>query len=257
MENDREGTLSIPAYVGLVIVYLVVIQGLGLLLGQGLNESDGPFVAPENLLRVAAIPIALSLLLVVTVATRLAWWQSIVHEDHPVQTWVRRVPIVMALAALIAADYGNVAGQEVGLVLSLLGLLLMVGAAEELLFRGIGVVTFRRAGFSEAKVALWTSVIFGASHLTNAISTGTGAIAQAAIVSFAGYFFYLTRRASGGIAAGIALHSLWDFGLLSGRLGPDPSVYAPSIVPVLAVIYVAALLVRRRRQIEPSSEPAS
>ena len=40
------------------------------------------------------------------------------------------------------------------------------------MFRGIGVTTLRAHGLTEGRVALWSSVIFGAVHLTNAIGDG-------------------------------------------------------------------------------------
>ena len=86
------------------------------------------------------------------------------------------------------------------------------------MFRGIGVTTFRVNGFSEGRVALWSSVVFGAVHLTNALSTGGAAVAQAIAVSFAGYFFYLTRRVSGGLVVPAVLHGLFDFSILSGAV---------------------------------------
>jgi uncharacterized protein len=41
------------------------------------------------------------------------------------------------------------------------------GFAEEGMFRGLGVAAFRVNGFTEAKVALWTCVLFGLAHATN------------------------------------------------------------------------------------------
>ena len=43
-----------------------------------------------------------------------------------------------------------------------------VGWGEEGMFRGIGVTTLRDHGLTEGKVALWSSIIFGAVHLSNA-----------------------------------------------------------------------------------------
>jgi membrane protease YdiL (CAAX protease family) len=46
-------------------------------------------------------------------------------------------------------------------VACLVALGVVVGFGEELMFRGIGVIAFRRAGFSEGRVALWSSLVFG------------------------------------------------------------------------------------------------
>jgi uncharacterized protein len=57
------------------------------------------------------------------------------------------------------------------------------------MFRGIGLVTFRRMNLTEAKLALYSSVVFGAVHLSNALAPGTSAIFPAIIVSFSGCMF--------------------------------------------------------------------
>lgn len=86
------------------------------------------------------------------------------------------------------------------------------------MFRGIGVTAFRANGYQEGKVALWSSIVFGAAHLTNAIGGGGGAaVGQAIAVSFAGYFFYLTRRVSGGLLLPAIVHGLFD-----SRSSPAP-----------------------------------
>ncbi|WP_257136664.1 CPBP family intramembrane glutamic endopeptidase [Streptomyces sp. f150] len=53
---------------------------------------------------------------------------------------------------------------------------LFVGIGEKLMFRGIGVQVFKRAGLSEGKVALWSSVVFGAVHISNAFGEGAQAL---------------------------------------------------------------------------------
>ncbi|HEX5924917.1 MAG TPA: hypothetical protein VFY45_13885 [Baekduia sp.] len=44
-------------------------------------------------MRNALIPIGLSIVYAVAVATWLGWWGEIVRDDRPVAPWVRRVPI--------------------------------------------------------------------------------------------------------------------------------------------------------------------
>jgi hypothetical protein len=47
-----------------------------------------------------------------------------------------------------------------------------VGFSEKLRFPDIGVNAFRRSGFAEARVALSTSLIFGAVHIHNIVGGG-------------------------------------------------------------------------------------
>ncbi|MEU8133539.1 CPBP family intramembrane glutamic endopeptidase [Streptodolium elevatio] len=70
---------------------------------------------------------------------------------------------------------------------------------EELMFRGVGVQVFRRGGFGEGKVDLYSSLVFGFAHASNAIGHGAQAIRQAVIVSTSAYFFYLCLRVGGTI----------------------------------------------------------
>ncbi len=85
------------------------------------------------------------------------------------------------------------------------------------MFRGIGVTVLRKHGLREGGVALWSSLIFGAAHLTNVFSSGLSALPQALIVSFAGYFFYLVRRVSRGNVLNSVMHGLFDFSTIWNR----------------------------------------
>ena len=119
------------------------------------------------------------------------------------------------------------------------------------MFRGIGVSTFRRSGFTDGKVALWSSLIFGAVHLQNAFGEGPQAIAQAVIVSTSGYFFYLCLRSGGVIFVPMLVHGLWDFSLFSSEVGADAEAALTTILPILAQIVLIVVLLVRRHRIEP------
>jgi uncharacterized protein len=248
--NRHERNLSWWQFLALAVVYLAIIQLGSLIIGSGIAHADATETT-HNLLLKTVIPIALSTLFAVTLATWLGWWKQIIFEDLRVQPWVRIIPIIMVGAALIATDWGNLFDQKTSLVLTLVLMVALVGFTEELMFRGIGLLAFRRAGFSEGRVALYSSLAFGAAHLSNALTTGASAILQALVVSFAGYFFYLIRRRAGLIFAPMLVHSIWDFGLLSSDLGVDTEGYPLGFVAVLAMIVLAILVWRRRHRIEP------
>ncbi|WP_405497525.1 CPBP family intramembrane glutamic endopeptidase [Nocardia sp. NBC_00511] len=128
-----------------------------------------------------------------------------------------------------------------------------VGWGEEGMFRGIGVTVLRRHGLTEGRVALWSSVVFGAVHLTNVVGHGISALPQAVMVSLAGYFFYLIRRVSRGNVANSILHGLFDFSLLSGSaILVDQQAYAGTLLPVLVYPVLAIILFVKRRDIEPA-----
>jgi membrane protease YdiL (CAAX protease family) len=232
------------------VVYVAIIQGAGLLVGVDTGDSDSQFPTTESIVRNALIPIGLSIVYGVAIATWLGWWGEIVRDDRPVAPWVRRVPLTMLVAAIISINYAHLADQTVGLVLCLVALGVFVGFGEELMFRGIGVVAFRRAGFAEGRVALWSSLVFGLVHVSNAIGQGPQAFAQAAVVSTSGYLFYLGRRAGGTILLAMLVHGLWDVSLISSLVGPDVKAYFGMLVVILAQVFLIVVLVRRRHRIE-------
>lgn len=197
------------------------------------------------------LPIGLSVVFVYAVVAALGWWRPVFVDDRPVRRWVWVVPGIFGLAIAAAIDYPELADKGIGFVALLLLAAQCVGFGEEGMFRGIGVTVFRVNGLSEGRVALWSSAVFGAVHLTNAISTGGAAVAQAIAVSFAGYFFYLTRRVSGGLFVPAVLHGMFDFSILSGAVGGD-ATYAGGIAAILAYPVVAIILLARRHRIELS-----
>ena len=100
-------------------------------------------------------------------------------------------------------------------------------------------------------MALYSSVVFGAVHLSNALATGTSAIFQAVIVSFTGYMLYLTRRWAGAIWLAMPVHSSQDFLIVSGQVGVDPQASVLSFIVVPTMLGLAILLWVRRHRIEP------
>lgn len=248
---NRGRRLSGGAFAAVVVVYLLIIQGGGQLLGHG----DEGFRTVENLVETALIPIGASAVFAISVATWLGWWPQILHERKPVQQWTRIVPIALLIAALLGTSWGSLLDQKAGLILALVAMVLIVGFTEELMFRGIGLNVFRDLQFTEAKVALYSSLVFGAVHLSNALTTGGQALFQAAVVSFSGYLFYLTRRAYLAIWPAMLVHASQDFALISGQVGIDHKTEPQAVIVTLVMVGLAILLFRRRHRID--AEPAA
>lgn len=241
--------LPVVGFVAVVVLYLVVLQGLGLLLRPENGAAYGSFPDTGTAWRTLVVPVAASLVLGIAVVSALRWWRPVLRDDRPVRRWVWALPAVMVAAILAGTNYGLIGDKGAGLFLTLLLGCLLVGAAEELMYRGIGVVTFRANGFSEGRVALWVAVIFGLSHASNIISEGAASLVQVLITAVAGYFFYLMRRVAGTILVPMLVHGLWDFGLLTTSAGT--TAYAGFVFFLLADIVLAVLVLVRRRQIEP------
>lgn len=245
--------LSWPWFLVVVLVYLGLIQGLGMLAGTDTSGSDSEFPTVGALVHGTLIPIGASIVFAAAVVTWLGWWGEVLRYRAPVRRWVRWVPASMLLAALLGLDYVHLANQSGATIGCLLLLGLFVGVGEELMFRGIGVHVFKRAGFSEGKVALYSSIIFGMAHLSNAIGHGPQAILQAVIVSTSGYFFYLCLRVGGVILLPMLVHGLWDTSLFSSQVGSDPAGYVGLLLPILLQVVLIVVFFVRRRSIEPAA----
>jgi hypothetical protein len=242
--------LSYGAFVLVVIAYLALIQIGGLLVTNAASiVSDRGFVTTHNVLISLWIPVGAALIFTYAVIAVLGWQRPVFRDDRPVQRWVMIVPVVFAVGIILATNYGNLASKGLGFTLILLIGTQFVGWGEEGMFRGIGVTMLRDHGLREGQVALWSSIIFGIVHLTNAIGHGASAIPQAIAVSLAGYFFYLMRRVSRGNVLNSVIHGLFDFSIVSGTaIIVHQRAYAGSAAAILVyIILIVVLLVRRHR----------
>lgn len=234
-----------------VAVYLAIIQGGGRI-AQNLSDVDsGDLSTTKAVIVTLWIPLGAALIFTYAVVAWLGWWRPVLREERRVQPWVVVVPIIFIVGILVAIDYSALADKSIGYVLALFLATQMVGWGEEGMFRGIGVTTLRERGLREGQVARWSSVIFGAVHLSNVLARGAGALPQAIIVSLAGYFFYLTRRRAGTNAVNSILHGLFDFSLLTGTvILVDQDTYIGSAAAILVYVVTTVVLLVRRKHIE-------
>ncbi len=240
-------------YALVVVAYLAIIQGLGAAIHVGNGGSKSQFPTTDSMVHNALIPIGASIVFVIAVITWLRWWPDVFRYRAPVQRWVRLVPISMLVVAVAGINYGHLAHQQTSLVLCLIVLGIFVGVGEELMFRGIGVQVFHKAGISETRTALFSSIIFGLVHVSNAISAGPQAILQAMIVATSGFFFYLCLRVGGVILLPMLVHGLWDTSLISNLVGPTPGVSLGMVLLILLQVVLIVVLLVRRHRINPAN----
>ncbi|MFT4393430.1 CPBP family intramembrane glutamic endopeptidase [Gordonia lacunae] len=242
--------LGYAGFAGIVVVYLAIIQLGGLAIARLADESEP--VTTAGVVFGMVIPLGAALLFTIIVVVALGWQKPVLRDDRPVRRWVWVVPAVFVVAILVGIDYSSLAQKDLLFILTLLIATQFVGWGEEAMFRGIGVTTLRDHGLAEGKVALWSSVIFGAVHLTNVIGHGVSAIPQAIAVSLAGYFFYLIRRVSGGNVLNSVIHGLFDFTLISGTMIlADQKGYVGAFAPILVYVVLGIVLFLARHHIEP------
>ncbi|WP_236573667.1 CPBP family intramembrane glutamic endopeptidase [Nocardia caishijiensis] len=252
MTRTARRHLSYPMFAVVVIVYLAIIQGGGILMRHLSGEDD--FRSTRAVFYGMIIPLGAALIFTYAVIASLGWLRPVLRDDRPTRSWVRVVPIMLLVAIGGGISYTALAEKGWLFVVVLLIATQFVGWGEEGMFRGVGVVMLRDHGLTEGRVALWSSVIFGAVHLANGITHGASAIFQAVIVSVAGYFFYLTRRVTRGNVANSVIHGLFDFSLLTGTaILVDQTFYPGTLLPMLVYPLLAIILLVRRHSIELDS----
>jgi hypothetical protein len=247
----RARSLPTWGYLAVVVVYLALIQGIGLGVDGWADLQDDKMLASRDVLISMWIPLGVAFVFTYGVVMVLGWWRPVITDDRPVQRWLWFLPVVFVASILVATSYSNLSERGIGFTIALVVATQFVGWGEEGMFRGLGVVTLRRQQLTEGQVALWSSVIFGAVHLTNVISHGVSALPQAIIVSFAGYFFYLIRRVSHGNVLNSVLHGFFDFSILSATaIVADPTSSAALAAPTLVYLVCGIVLLVRRHRIE-------
>lgn len=212
--------------------------------------QDFEYAAPtsiDDIVRALVVPVGLGVVLLLAVTAYLGTWQQIFVDRVPLRRWVGWIVVALLITVVAITNYSGLGEKGLAFALLLLIATLMVGFGEELLFRGVGVQAFRNSGFSEFKVGLWTTVLFGVAHGTNIFSAGPSALIQVVLTTATGFVFYLVLRSTGALVMAMAAHGLWDFSVLSTQVNPEnPSPLANVAAVVLALILVTVLVLRKR-----------
>lgn len=226
-----------------VLVYIVVVFGLQL--SNGIPYAEWTSTTAHTV-RAAVIPLAVgSVLLIAFLA--YARWDIVWRDPERLKTTTAMkiamgLFIVLVVIRLVGVDYAS-AGVALVLVVVLTGVL--VGFAEEALFRGIFLRCMRTGGRTEAHAALWTAVAFGLFHLPNLIvGSGIGQLAQVVLAGISGVTLYLFRRNRGLILVAMIAHGIWDIStFLSGSHGADwAALLSFAILPIGVIAAVVALV---------------
>ena len=130
--------------------------------------------------------------------------------------------VLAIVVRLLGVDWGS---TGIALLLEVLATGVLVGFAEEILFRGIFLRSMRTGGRTEAYAALWTAIAFGLFHLPNVfVGIGGLQLTQVAIAAISGVILYLFRRSRGTIVVAMIAHGIWDIStFLTGSHGPPGS----------------------------------
>lgn len=242
---------TIAVAVGLWILYTIV--SVGLQASSGIPYADW-FKTAANAWRTGvASLVAGSVMLVIAVAV-LRWtflWRDPV--PLPVSGAMKATVVLwwIAIAVRLAGVAWDTVPMDLLLPIVLSGVL--VGFAEETLFRGFFLRAMREGGRAEASAALWTAAAFGAFHLPNVfMGTGLVGLAQVVLAGLSGVLLYVFRRRYVSIVPAMVAHGAWDIStFLAGgysRPGMDVAGLAMQLVFVVLAIVVIVGLARRDRR---------
>jgi uncharacterized protein len=225
-----------PVVVGALVAWvaagLVAAFVVYLLAG---SEGD-PLLEPGGTLVHDAVPALAAFAVMAGIVSWLRWWPVVLRDDVPARTWAWVFPLGLAAGGAAVADWSRIGAAGGALVAALVVSVLAVAASEELAFRGF-LLRAMRDRYPELAAALITTFVFGIAHMLNG---GFGNLAQGLLTFMSGFVFYATRRVSGGLLVPVALHTWWDFCILSADLGAGVS--ATSSLFTGAVILLALFL---------------
>lgn len=225
------------------VVYLLVVGVLWKVLRVDYTKIAS---SPSSLVRGLVVPIGAGLLVLVAATTVLGWWPEVLTQDRIGPAWMLAVPALFLVIGVIGAatvDYRALGGRRTALLV--LGTAL-VGAAEELLARGLLVVAAQEAGWDLVWVWLFSAALFSALHAINAlVGMPVKAMLVQLVASFVGgTAFFVTLLTTGSLLAGVVIHALWDFASLAHLgAGSKPPVAATAGLGVVYLGGIAALVV--------------
>jgi uncharacterized protein len=210
---------SIPVAIGVVVVYSVLFLGIGA--SSGIKYDDW-FDTTHNAYRTAVLGLVVGTVFLVAFLAYARWdmiWKDPERLPMTPLLWTLVVVLaVLTVARFIGVNYGKISGS---LLVAILVAGVLVGFAEETLFRGVFLRAMREGMRPEGQAALWTAIAFGLFHLPNAfMGVGAAAILQVFLAAGNGFALYTFRRFSTVIWVAMAAHGLWDIStFLDGQSG--------------------------------------
>ena len=249
---------TVPVAFGVFVVYCVLF--IGLMKASG-YDYDQLLDTAESTNRGAVVPLlAGTVWLILFLA--YARWDHVFTDPRrlPMGFWFWLAPSLMLIAALLrftGVSWGSFTADHFAAILAAA---VLVGFAEETLFRGIILRALRNGTRHEGAVALFSSLWFGFFHLTNLIvgSPATSVLNQCLQASAFGIALYLARRARGVLVFAMVIHAVWDLSsftlgvhAIDGAVTPVVSFGLSVIANVVAL--VALVVIWRRKEIVAAS----
>jgi membrane protease YdiL (CAAX protease family) len=240
---------SLKAGLAVAIGYTVVFYGLMVALGPGYDEI---VKTADDVWTGAVIPLAAGSVYLVAVISYLRWDGIFADRGRLSMTklmWA--APILMLLGAILrffGVSFGDISAEH---VVAIVCAGVLVGFAEETVFRGVLLRGLRSQQRPEVHVILISSALFGLFHLSNWAAGAPlgGTLGQVVLAALSGSVLYMARRGTGLLVAGMVLHGLWDMSTFLAGINEDSGVLIllPMVMLAVALIFVIVSVVRLSR----------
>lgn len=226
-----------PAIFGFVVYSILVI---GSMAASGVAYDEFTSSA-ENMFKGPVVGLAIGSIFLIAYVGYLRWdwiWRDSGRLSMDKLLWSFPILMVIGMLARFASvDWG---GIDWNFVLAVLAAGVLVGFAEETLFRGIWLRSMRVDGRSEGHAALFTTIAFGLFHLPNIlIGGGVATLSQVFFAAMSGFGLYLFRRGWGWIVPAMIAHGVWD---ISSFLVADNAVDGSIFTAIGAVTFFGGLV---------------
>lgn len=200
---------TVAAGVAIWIAYTVVTLVVQASAGVPYTEW---FTTAANAWRVGVLSLAAGSILLAALVLFTRWnhlWRDPVRLPTSRLMQVAMAVWWLAIVVRLAGVRWDAVPLDLLLAIAVSGVL--VGFAEEVLFRGFFLRALRAGGRSEGRAALWVALCFGLFHLPN-VFMGTGALGllQVLLAATSGSVLYVFRRHFGLLWPAMVAHGTWD-----------------------------------------------
>lgn len=219
--QDLDGVKRKPSLALALLVfigYLAIIIGANRIFASDFDFGDVVTSAAHTRDGVF-LPVLFASIYLIVVTGALGWWRPALREPRrrvQLPTWLWAIPLLALLGPALdiwRSDYRSefTTSHWVWIIAGFA----LVGYSEELMTRGLLLVGARNA-MNELWAALFTSLMFGLMHGLNILfgQDASTTIKQVIATIPMGLIFYVCRRVSGTLVTAMALHALYDIGLV-------------------------------------------